>query len=209
VVRDRYRDIGGVLPDELRGRCSRRSSAASAVVNGLHEILSDDEQFRAAAARGGGDRRHRKPKKRAELHFWTGAVAKVRAPRIALLGTDCALGKRTTARCSPRRVASATSRPRSCTPGRPVGCRAARTASCSIRRPTISCRRAGARDRLVRSRGASDLILLEGQSALRNPSGPCGAELMLSGGARGVILQHAPARKFFDDKSISRTRSRP
>ncbi len=32
-----------------------------------------------------------------------------------------------------------------------------------------------------------DLIVLEGQSALRNPAGPCGAELMLSGGARGVI----------------------
>ena len=45
-----------------------------------------------------------------------------------------------------------------------------------------------------------DLILLEGQSSLRNPSGPCGAELLLSGGACGVILQHAPAREFFDDQ---------
>ncbi|MCZ6832908.1 MAG: NAD-dependent epimerase/dehydratase family protein, partial [Acidobacteria bacterium] len=43
-----------------------------------------------------------------------------------------------------------------------------------------------------------DLILLEGQSALRNPSGPCGAELILSGGARGVVLQHAPGRKNFE-----------
>ena len=39
-----------------------------------------------------------------------------------------------------------------------------------------------------------DLILLEGQSSLRNPSGPCGSEFLLSGGARGVILQHAPGR---------------
>src|SRR4029453_16608329 len=37
-----------------------------------------------------------------------------------------------------------------------------------------------------------ELILLEGQSALRNPSGPCGSEFLLSGGARGVVLQHAP-----------------
>ena len=43
-----------------------------------------------------------------------------------------------------------------------------------------------------------DLILLEGQSALRNPSGPCGSEFILSGGARGVILQHAPGRMYFD-----------
>ena len=37
-----------------------------------------------------------------------------------------------------------------------------------------------------------ELILLEGQSALRNPSGPCGSEFLLSGRAKGVILQHAP-----------------
>ena len=43
-----------------------------------------------------------------------------------------------------------------------------------------------------------ELILLEGQSALRNPSGPCGSELLLSGGAKGVILQHAPARACFE-----------
>ena len=33
-----------------------------------------------------------------ELRFWTGDIAQVRAPRLAVLGTDCALGKRTTAR---------------------------------------------------------------------------------------------------------------
>jgi uncharacterized NAD-dependent epimerase/dehydratase family protein len=37
--------------------------------------------------------------------------------------------------------------------------------------------------------------LLEGQSGLRNPSGPCGSELLLSGAARGVVLQHAPGRR--------------
>jgi uncharacterized NAD-dependent epimerase/dehydratase family protein len=43
-----------------------------------------------------------------------------------------------------------------------------------------------------------EVILLEGQSSLRNPSGPCGAEFILSGGARTVILQHAPGRAYFD-----------
>ena len=35
---------------------------------------------------------------RRELHFWSGDILEVEAPRIAVLGTDCALGKRTTAR---------------------------------------------------------------------------------------------------------------
>ena len=43
-----------------------------------------------------------------------------------------------------------------------------------------------------------DVIFLEGQSALRNPSGPCGAELLLSAGARAAVLQHAPARLEFE-----------
>ena len=44
-----------------------------------------------------------------------------------------------------------------------------------------------------------DLIVIEGQSSLRNPMGPCGSEFILAGGAKGVILQHAPGRPFFDD----------
>ena len=39
-----------------------------------------------------------------------------------------------------------------------------------------------------------DLILLEGQSSLRNPSGPCGAEFLCSAMAKGLILQHMPGR---------------
>src|SRR4029079_10148131 len=38
----------------------------------------------------------RKPKPRSQLRFWSGEIGRVRAPRVAALGTDCALGKRTT-----------------------------------------------------------------------------------------------------------------
>ena len=43
-----------------------------------------------------------------------------------------------------------------------------------------------------------DIIFIEGQSSLRNPSGPCGSEFLKSGNVKGVILQHAPGRKYFD-----------
>src|SRR5262249_2286838 len=42
-----------------------------------------------------------------------------------------------------------------------------------------------------------ELILIEGQSALRHPSGPGGPVLMLSGGAKHVVLHHDPRRKFY------------
>ncbi|MCP3985868.1 MAG: DUF1611 domain-containing protein, partial [bacterium] len=45
----------------------------------------------------------------------------------------------------------------------------------------------------------AEVILIEGQAALRNPAGPCGSEMIISAGAAGVILQHAPARKYVED----------
>jgi uncharacterized NAD-dependent epimerase/dehydratase family protein len=43
------------------------------------------------------------------------------------------------------------------------------------------------------------LIFLEGQSSLRNPSGPCGSEFLLSGNAKHVILIHEIKREFYDE----------
>jgi uncharacterized NAD-dependent epimerase/dehydratase family protein len=43
-----------------------------------------------------------------------------------------------------------------------------------------------------------DFMLIEGQAALRNPSGPCGGEFLVSCNVDGVILQHSPERKYFD-----------
>ena len=44
-----------------------------------------------------------------------------------------------------------------------------------------------------------DIIFIEGQSSLRNPSGPAGAEWICSADANGVILQHNPARRHYKD----------
>ncbi len=44
-----------------------------------------------------------------------------------------------------------------------------------------------------------DIIFIEGQSALRNPSGPAGAEWIVSAAVDGVVLQHNPARKQYKD----------
>ena len=116
------------------------AEAGLTLVNGLHELASDDPEIAAAAARGKArivDLRRPRPVR--ELRFWTGAIAGVRAPRLALLGTDCAVGKRTTARllvqaCRDGRAA----RPRWSTPARPAGCRAGASGSSSTPPPTTS-----------------------------------------------------------------------
>jgi uncharacterized NAD-dependent epimerase/dehydratase family protein len=44
-----------------------------------------------------------------------------------------------------------------------------------------------------------DIIFIEGQSSLRNPSGPAGAEWIISADADAVVLQHNPPRKQYKD----------
>src|SRR6185295_11937716 len=78
---------GGTLPPSLRALLLEAASAGLSIVNGLHEFVAEDPQIAAAAARAGARIVDvRRPRPRGELHFWTGAIAGVRAPRVAVLG---------------------------------------------------------------------------------------------------------------------------
>ncbi len=193
---------GGVLPPALRAPIADALRRGIGVVNGLHEVLAEDSELAALAAASGAQIVDlRRPKRRAELHFWTGAIRQVRAPRIALLGTDCALGKRTTSQ-----VLVAALRERGLSAemiytGQTGWLQGARFGFVLDATPNDFV--SGELEHAIVAADAElrpDVLVLEGQSALRNPSGPCGAELLLSGGARGVILQHAPSRTFFEDQ---------
>ncbi|MCP3876578.1 MAG: DUF1611 domain-containing protein, partial [Desulfobacteraceae bacterium] len=66
------------------------------IVNGLHEFLTDKSHF-SQKARECGVKLYdiRKPKAVSELVVFTGNISKVECPKIAILGTDSAVGKRT------------------------------------------------------------------------------------------------------------------
>ena len=191
---------GGRVTPGLRGLLAEAIASGMSIVNGLHEFVSDDPGLSAAAAaKGVSITDVRKHAKRTELHFWSGDIREVAAPRIAVLGTDCALGKRTTARLlmeACRRAGLGTelifTGQTGWMQGEPFGFILDSIpndfVSGELEHAVVSCWRS------LRP----DLILFEGQSSLRNPSGPCGSELLLSGGAKGVILQHAPARIYYE-----------
>jgi len=191
---------GGRVTPGLRSLLAEAIESGMSIVNGLHEFASDDPGLVAAAARRGVSIRDvRKTGPRSALHFWSGEILTVAAPRIAVLGTDCALGKRTTARfllegC--RAVGLATelifTGQTGWMQGEPFGFVLDSIpndfVSGELEHAIVSCWKAR----------HPDLILLEGQSAMRNPSGPCGSEFLLSGRAAGVILQHAPGRAYYE-----------
>ena len=191
---------GGRLTPGLKGLLLEAIESGLSVVNGLHEFISDDPELVAAATRRGvAIVDVRKTARRTELHFWSGAILEVEAPRLAVLGTDCALGKRTTARFLLEACRRAGIRAELIFTGQTGWMQGAPFGfifdsipndfvSGELEHAVVSCWRAA----------RPDLILLEGQSSLRNPSGPCGSEFLISGQARGVILQHAPARVCYE-----------
>jgi len=192
--------VGGRFTPDLRASLLEAIEKGLSVVNGLHQFASDDEPLSAAA------RRHsvtitdvRKPPPRDRLHFWTGEVLKLPTPRIAVLGTDCAVGKRTTTRllveaCNQDGIRAQwiSTGQTGWMQGAPFGILLDSLPNDfvggELEHAILSCAR----------ELSPEVIFLEGQSSLRNPSGPCGAELILSGGARGVVLQHAPGRGCFE-----------
>ena len=191
---------GGVFTPGLSAALREAIEGGLSVVNGLHHLAADQPGLAEAARRHGVTIIDiRRPKKPGQLHFWTGEALRVRAPRIAVLGTDCALGKRTTTRMLAEAARKAGIRAEwiytgqtGWLQGAPFGFVLDATAndfvSGELEHAIVSCAR----------ELDPEVIFLEGQSALRNPSGPCGSELILSGGARGVVLQHAPGRHYFD-----------
>ena len=188
---------GGVIPPELRLELREALMGGLGLVNGLHEYISDiDELADLAREKGLEIIDVRKPKKARDLHFWTGEIATVKSSKIAVLGTDCALGKRTTARILTELMRGNGYSAEMIYTGQTGWMQGAEYGFIfdSTLNDFVSGELEHAVVRCYRER-KPDILFLEGQSALANPSGPAGAEWIVSAAADGVILQHDPTRK--------------
>ena len=192
---------GGLLPDDFRAELLLAMEQRISIVCGLHTLLSEDTEFKTKAAHYGVTLIDvRKPRKFHELSFWTGEIYQVKTPKIAVLGMDCAVGKRTTCRflleaCNEKGIKA-----EMIYTGQTGWMQGYKHGF--IFDSTLNDFISGEIERAIVAADKEenpDLILIEGQSSLRNPSGPCGTEFLISGNVKGVILQHKPARKYFDD----------
>ncbi|MFW5635168.1 MAG: DUF1611 domain-containing protein, partial [Thermodesulfobacteriota bacterium] len=89
---------GGRLPPDAREDVRRAVELGLRIDCGLHDFLSEDPEIGPLAEEKGVVIRDiRKPPHRSRLHFFSGKIEKVDSLKIAVLGTDSAVGKRTTA----------------------------------------------------------------------------------------------------------------
>lgn len=192
---------GGVIPESLRTQLKEALENGMSLVNGLHEYVSDIPELASLANEKGLDIIDvRKPKKAKELHFWSGKIKEVKCPKVAVLGTDCALGKRTTTRFLVETMRNAGYKAEMIYTGQTGWMQGAKYGfvfdstlndfiSGEMEHAVVTCYR----------EAKPDIIFIEGQSSLRNPSGPAGSEWIVSASADAVVLQHNPARKQYKD----------
>ena len=190
---------GGAIPDEFRALIVEALEAGLNVDCGLHEFLSDDpELVRISSESGATIRDVRKPPPRSELHFFSGDIEKVRAKRIAVLGTDCALGKRTTAVIVVNALNEMGKKTEMIGTGQTALLQGARYGI--LLDSLVNDFVGGELEHAIleADKNASpDFMLIEGQACLTHPGGSGGFEILGSARPQGVILQHAPIRKTY------------
>jgi len=192
---------GGVIPDSLRVMLREALEQGYGLINGLHEYISDIPELVDLAKQKSLEIIDvRKPKKFKDLHFWSGKIKSVACPKVAVLGTDCALGKRTTTRFLMQAMREAGYKAEMIYTGQTGWMQGAKYGF--VFDSTLNDFISGEMEHAVVScweNEKPDIIFIEGQSSLRNPSGPAGSEWIVSAEATSVVLQHNPARKQYKD----------
>ena len=191
---------GGKLPPEYRPILVAALEKRMHVVSGLHEKLEHDAELkRIAAAYGVTIRDVRTVPPREEQHFFTGKIDEVSCPVVAVLGTDSALGKRTTARVLVKALNEQGYKAVFVGTGQTGRLQGAKYSI--ILDSLVNDFLTGEIEHVVWSAWKEedpDIIVVEGQGGLTHPGYPGGYEIICGARVKGVILQHAPGRKTLD-----------
>jgi len=191
---------GGVITPTVLARMKEALENGMSIICGLHEFAGDiPELARLAKEKGLEIKDVRRPKPKSEMKFWSGEIRQVTSVKIAVLGTDCALGKRTTARFLKEEMTRRGHTSEMIYTGQTGWMQGSDYGfvfdstfndfvSGEIESSMVKCFK----------EVNPDFMFIEGQSALRNPMGPCGSEFIISAMPDGIILQHSPVRKIFD-----------
>jgi uncharacterized NAD-dependent epimerase/dehydratase family protein len=191
---------GGRLGPEHREAVKQAICADLNIDSGLHDFISEDPELSDLAAKHGVILRDvRKPPPIDQLHFFTGKIEQVTALKIAVLGTDSAVGKRTTAWLLVDSLQRQGYKTELIGTGQTAWMQGVRYGIMldSLINDFVS----GEIEHAVWSAWNDirpDVILIEGQGSLMNPAYPGGFEILAAGRPDAVVLQHAPARKDYD-----------
>lgn len=171
------------------------------VVNGLHEFLNDDAEFAAASAAMNVEILDvRRPRAKKDLRMFSGRIADVTCPRIAVLGTDGAIGKRTTATILTSALNDRGVKAVMVGTGQTGLIQGARYGVALDAIPAQFCSGEMEAAVVAAFEGEDpDVIIVEGQGALSHPAYLTSTFILRGSLPHGVLLQHAPGRTHLGD----------
>ena len=186
----------GMLSSHERGLVLEAMDLGMNIVNGLHEFLNDDPVFASASvAKNVEILDVRKPRAKKDLRLFSGRIADVTCPRISVLGTDCAIGKRTTATILTRALNARGLNAVMVSTGQTGLIQGARYGVALDAVPSQFC--AGELEAAIVEAFECedpDVIIIEGQGALSHPAYSTSSFILRGSCPDGVVLQHAPGR---------------
>jgi uncharacterized NAD-dependent epimerase/dehydratase family protein len=168
------------------------------IVSGLHQFFSEDSEFVKAVVLNGiqiNDIRKFSPLK--DLYLFTGQISEVNVPVIAVLGTDCACGKMTTAVELNKTLNDLGVKSVLVVTGQTSlmqGARYGVSTDALVSQFVVG----EVENSVVQAfqKESPDMILVEGQSAVSHPAFMSSQAILKGIMPDGIILQHSPARKF-------------
>jgi uncharacterized NAD-dependent epimerase/dehydratase family protein len=191
---------GGRLPEEARLTIQQALELGMNVDSGLHDFIYKDPNLMAIATKNNCRVRDvRRTPDRDELHFFSGKIEEVDCLKVALLGTDSAIGKRTTAWILVHAFRNAGLNAEMIGTGQTAWMQGAKYSM--IMDSCINDFVSGEIEHAVYEawkNESPDIVVIEGQGSLMNPAYPGGFEILAAGRPDYVILQHAPKRKEYD-----------
>ena len=198
--------VVGLAPDGGRLSTAARQDVKDAISYGLnvdcglHDYLSEDAEIMKLAGRYGSKIRDiRKPRRIQKLHFFSGKIETVRALKIAVLGTDSAIGKRTTAWLIVNGFKELGLNAELIGTGQTAWMQGVKYGI--ILDSLVNDFVAGEIEHAVWTaweKEKPNVIVIEGQGSLMNPAYPGGFEILAAGRPDIIVLQHAPARLEYD-----------
>lgn len=191
---------GGRVDNSVKDDVKEAIGLGLNIDSGLHDFFSEDEMIlMLAGEKGVRIRDVRKTPPRELLHFYSGKINEVKSFVIAVLGTDSAIGKRTTSWILKDALEKMSYRVELVGTGQTAWMQGVRYGI--ILDSLINDFVSGEIEHAVWqawNENRPDVIIIEGQGSLMNPAYPGGFEIMAAGRPDIIVLQHAPARKEYD-----------
>lgn len=191
----------GLFSSNDRAALLSAMAAGLNLVSGMREFLSDDHQFAAVARQHHVHIRDvRRPPALKDLRLFSGNIFNVPCLRIAVLGTDGAIGKRTTATLLVQALKSSGIHAALVCTGQTGLIQGGRYGMPLDAIPSQFC--SGEVEAAVVEAYEAErpkVIVIEGQGALSHPAYLSSSFILRGSQPQGVILQHAPARRHLSD----------